>query len=253
MCHPVPRASQCERPQRGVGGHQNCIPPPTWHGDPPIPAATTSRAWGAQPPPRFPLWGRFRWQSQEAAVPMAGTEQMSPLPPGPCHGCPPPHHHTAPPRRGYGGSTPRAGPRGLGGPRGGEVPMRVTARRCQQRGGGGHNTAPPFTLVLQGPTAAQMSPPGLPLRLPAPLTAAVYSARPLPTTVTPPPQASGSPSTQTGSDPRCGDGGDPPAAIWGGFVPHSGCPGVTRGMGTAPAGWHPWVLVPSSRPGRCCM
>ncbi|XP_050841891.1 basic salivary proline-rich protein 2-like [Serinus canaria] len=109
--------------------------------------------------------------------------------------------------------------------------------------GGGHSTHH-LPWRFHGPAGGSNVPPGLPLRLPAPFTAAVYSPAPCPLSLSPPhrppggdtgsepprtPPASyqGRPAPETGT----GHGADP-AVTLGGSVTHRACPEVAPVAGS---------------------
>lgn len=102
----------------------------------------------------------FGWQRQEAAVPAARMEQMSPRPPGTTHHPqPPPNQQTTPP---WGGGCGRSEP-----PRGCQedvTPPPSAGHQGKERGGVGDTTATIYLSVLPGrvsPSAQLSVPPPL--------------------------------------------------------------------------------------------
>lgn len=171
--------------QTGLGVTSSA-PPAAMGRDPPNPSCCRRRGWGAEPPPGFPFGARFRWQSQEAAVPTAGTEQMSPRPPGTARWpCPRPSvlPWVPPFPSGTSGGAAAAPPELRRYRRDGAAPA---ARGGDSDGGvtvvpgEGGTQHPPLPRRFLGPAGGSNVPPGLPLRLPAPLSAAVYSPGPWP-------------------------------------------------------------------------
>lgn len=123
----------------------------------------------------------FGWQRQEAAVPAARMEQMSPRPPGTTHHPqPPPTSKQHPPGGGA------AGVQSLQGGAKRMSPPHHQRDIKERRGGGWVTPPPPFTfrcfpavcphrLSCPSPPLSSSPPPGIALRLPALLTASAYS------------------------------------------------------------------------------